>query len=694
MRTSKRIWIALGLAVVAWGVAAWVVAPALIRQGYEGRSLEIVNARFGGRGDYDVAWYLAKWGRLRTKATIALAAAAVLGLLFSRFRDRIEKPFAPLLARSRPLGALRTLGLAVTVGFAAGLLELLVVLVRMNVSAYPGYWYPTQALWMTPAAMTFAFAVIGAVLAVAGRLLPRLFGLQTVVVALLATALFAFASSAISGLHPAATALVGLGLAARMLPRFTRSEDPLRTVPRRWAPAALVALLAFAAGQTAVQRICESAARSGLPAAPDGAPNVLVVVMDTVRSPSLSLHGYERPTTPGLEELAKESVVFDLAMAPAPWTLPSHASLFTSRLHRDITWARPVPGDAPRLAEELRDRGWVTGGFIANLSFCQEYFGLGRGFVHYEDYPRTPAMLLASSWLTRTFQNRFLADPDIPPVRKTAEQVNDAFLSWLDGVDGAPFFVFLNYMDAHDPYVPPPPWNTKFRDRPGMVRLAPIGHPYTEEQVQQIRDAYDGAIAYLDHEIGRLVDELDARGLLDDTLLIITSDHGEELYEHGIMGHSHSLYWPALHVPLMVRMPGRVPAGRRVGDAVGLQHVPATVADLLGLEDAPFPGPSLAETWDPSRDGGSAFAGPLLAEAIEKTYPQPESYPISHGEMHSILWEGLHYIRAADGSEQLFDVRADPFEQDDLMGAEGMEETIERVRAAFESAESASRPQR
>jgi len=115
------------------------------------------------------------------------------------------------------------------------------------------------------------------------------------------------------------------------------------------------------------------------------------------------------------------------------------------------------------------------------------------------------------------------------------------------------------------------------------------------------------------------------------------------------------------------------------------------VADLLGLPDAPFEGPSLAATWDGTRDVASPFADVLFAEAIAKTYAQPESYPIARGALRSILWNGLHYIRAADGSEQLFDVRADPFEQQDLAGTEAGEAVIERVRAAFETAESASR---
>jgi arylsulfatase A-like enzyme len=214
---------------------------------------------------------------------------------------------------------------------------------------------------------------------------------------------------------------------------------------------------------------------------------------------------------------------------------------------------------------------------------------------------------------------------------------------------------------------------------------------YTPDDVQQLRDAYDGAIAYIDDQIGNLIEELDRRGALDNTLLIVTADHGEEFLEHGVMGHSQSLYSSALHVPLIIRFPGHVPQGQRIGHTVGLRQVAATVADLLGLGSTPFTGRSLVEEWVSASRGDSISSEPVFAEAIAKTYTLPDHYPISRGTIRSIVWNDLHYIRGPGEVEELYDLRNDPFEQDDLWMKTETLGLVDLIRAAYDQAERRTR---
>jgi arylsulfatase A-like enzyme len=266
-------------------------------------------------------------------------------------------------------------------------------------------------------------------------------------------------------------------------------------------------------------------------------------------------------------------------------------------------------------------------------------------------------------------------------VRRTAEDVNGDFLDWLDDRANRPFFAFLNYFDAHSPYETHAPFDTMFsRSSPRYWLMRGWQRSYTEAERQEFIDAYDSAIAYLDHQIGRLLTELDRRGVLDSTLLVIVSDHGESLGENGILIHANSLYMPQLRVPLAIRMPGDVPAGRRVDSPVSLRDLPATVLDLVGL-DVDLPGRSLRTLWEP---GG---AGPVDAEGVfsELTYNRfahPDD-PIQLGLMRSIVRGGWHYIRNGDGSEELYDFRLDPDETLDLAAGEEGRAALNALRGAL-----------
>jgi arylsulfatase A-like enzyme len=431
------------------------------------------------------------------------------------------------------------------------------------------------------------------------------------------------------------------------------------------------------------------------PAAAAGAPNVLLIVLDTVRAMNLSLYGYGRPTSPELERWAAGGVVFDRAYATAPWTLPSHASIMTGRWVHELSadWMVPLDAAYPTLAEALGAAGYATGGFVANTDYCSAEVGLDRGFARYEDYTLAPGQLLRNSALWRAIAR-------IRPLRaaignydnlgrKLASDINAAFLAWVDGRHDRPFFAFLNYYDAHRPYLPPDPFARRFVT-PGVAPHSRYrkedGNDPTPppERVQGAIDAYDNATAYLDAELGRLFGELERRGRLVNTIVVLTSDHGEEFMEHGVWDHGSTLFATALHVPLLVRWPaGGVPAGLRVADPVSLRDIPATVTDLLRLRPAggAFPGRSLARRWaHPNERSGDP---PLMA--VRQVPRQPEWYPVSKGHMVSAVMEGLHYIRnLGDGSEQLFDVLGDPLERTDLSADSERSEAMARFRLLTE----------
>jgi arylsulfatase A-like enzyme len=256
------------------------------------------------------------------------------------------------------------------------------------------------------------------------------------------------------------------------------------------------------------------------------------------------------------------------------------------------------------------------------------------------------------------------------PDRKTAADVNDAFLGWLDGRSGQPFFAFLNYYDAHTPYLPPEPFAGRFRTGSKLLAQVPrqgdAHAPVDTVQVQAALDSYEAAIAYLDDQLGRLFAELDRRGVLANTLVVVTADHGEEFMEHGVAEHGNSLYLPSLHVPLIVTWPGRVPAGLRLSHPVGIRQLAATIMDLTGSDGhSPFPGPSLASGWAVPAPPTNT---PPIFNQVGHATGLPDWYPVSKGDMFAVLDGGLRLIRNGDGAVELYDFQRDPGERTNLAG--------------------------
>ncbi|MGH7710023.1 MAG: sulfatase-like hydrolase/transferase, partial [Gemmatimonadaceae bacterium] len=319
------------------------------------------------------------------------------------------------------------------------------------------------------------------------------------------------------------------------------------------------------------------------------------------------------------------------------------------------------------LAEEFLSRGYATGGFVANQIYTGYETGLARGFVTYHDTQRSLAELLLNTtftqsaslqkamlrwqqdrWLTGTA--RALASFDLRPggtwvlhQHKNAAAVIEPFLRWQSSLGDRPFFAFLNFFDAHDPHRTPPPYRTMFNG--GRMR----------------RDTYDGALRYLDDQIGDLLAELERRGVLRHTIVVITSDHGEHFGEHGVYFHGNSLYRELLRVPLLLLAGDTTRAGERIAAQVSLRDLPATILDLAHVaEDVALPGYSLAH-------GAPAptLKSPVVAEVSRSIRGDPR-HPTAKGDMVAVVNDSLHLIREGDGTLLAYAYRTDSTEEHNL----------------------------
>lgn len=407
----------------------------------------------------------------------------------------------------------------------------------------------------------------------------------------------------------------------------------------RRALAALLGVAALAAG-------CRG---SGAPPRPD----VLLITLDTLRADHTSAYGYARPTTPRLEEAARDGVRFATAYAPMPTTLPSHASLMTGLLPRELGLLKngvAFTHPAPTLAETLGAAGYRTAAFVSSFVLDRS-FGLARGFATYDDhFVRGACKSYGQEWegfqLSGGFCRRGAA------TREQAER-------WLEengylggaSAPAQPFFVWIHLFDPHDPYEPPA----------AEAALLPPTVPSPTELQKQIA-AYDGEIRYADDQVGRLLDRLRAAGRLDDTLVIIVSDHGEGLMDHGWMHHGAMLYDEAVRIPFVVRWPARLPRGRVVSEPVQLADVVPTLHELLGLAPPaqPLDGASLRGALD-----GSTPLDPQRPIFLQRRIYDRElelGLPL-RGEKFGVRVGSWKFIQAqVDRSYELFDLATDPGE--------------------------------
>ncbi len=355
--------------------------------------------------------------------------------------------------------------------------------------------------------------------------------------------------------------------------------------------------------------------------------SVILLSIDNLRPDRLGVYGEDRPTSPQLDRLAAQSVVFDNAYATAPWTLPSHMSMFSGlhpKSHRAVTALAKAAPEIPMLAEILRAHRYrtfaVTGGGYVGAAF-----GFDRGFEQYE-----------VAWATRRV------------VRETLDRLRDT-----DQSD--PYFLFVHTFGVHCPFNVPPRYREQFDRRPPADHVDVLGKcgdthyskmELTPGQISFISDRYDAGIRRTDDDLAPLFELLEERGDLDRAILIVTSDHGEEFDEHGRMGHGRALYSESLRVPLLIRIPGVAP--RRVATPVSLVDLAPTVLDLLDLPADGMEGQSLAPLL--AHGDAAADGRPLYAE----TELRGESG-------RTVIFRGYQLITddVRDRTE-LFELRSDP----------------------------------
>ena len=543
-----------------------------------------------------------------------------------------------------------------------------------------------DVVWIAPVANAVVFGVAAAGLQVIGR------GIGWERTVGVAAAVFVFLwllgpVVLLPKIHHYALLTLAAGASIQAARIIRRRASSIDAWIRRTLPLLIALVSVLGLGLQAGRFVIERRTQSSLPAAAADAPNVILIVLDTVRAKSLGLYGYQRATSPNLDRFARTGVVFDRAFSTSPWTLPSHGSLFTGRLPHDMSadWLTPLDDAHPTLAERLSERGYLTGGFVANLLYGTQATGLARGFLKYSDYPLSVGTFAHHSWLVRALYAELRRVTGIREflVRKSAAEINDEFFDWISGRPARPFFAFLNYFDAHYPYLPEPPFDTRFAS--GPLPDAKPRHLWNAEETQRSMAAYEGAIAYLDEHLGKLFENLRAQGLLEKTLIVITSDHGEHFGEHGLFDHANSLYRPLLQVPLVFSFATRLPPELRIDAPVSLVDLPATILDVVDKTGAPaLPGRSLAGYWREAA-GTTSMSPPIFAE-VSKGINLPGWWPVSKGRMQAVVLDGLHYIRNGDGTEELYDLARDPGESENLVGRADLRQRLEAARLAVDAA--------
>ena len=435
---------------------------------------------------------------------------------------------------------------------------------------------------------------------------------------------------------------------------------------------------------------------TGVPPAP-GTPDVILVSLDTTRADHLSTYGYARETSPHLTAFAADALLFTQARSPAGWTLPGHASMLTGLYpsrhgaHLAGGWlagqsidgrrnvAHPLAADRVTLAEALRDRGYSTAAFVANFSYLYRDYGLAQGFGRYEDAPglllrvRPPALRMV-----RAFVPAFCVKP-----YRTAHDINASALAWLDRAPtGRPAFLFLNYMEPHQPWMAEPPFDRWVWALPKARALAQrdlYTHElkrFTPDEIAFIVASYDGQVAAMDAALGELVAALKTRGRYENALIIVTSDHGEMLGEHETVGHmGRMLYEPLVHVPLVVKFPGAERPRGRDERAVQLVDVTPTVLHRAGAPAIPgMQGQVLPDVTHPSI--AEEDINPFLVTSYGPTYDRAVR----------VVYDGSHKLMTTSrGDKMLFDLARDPDETDNLAARDVARaaDLTRRLEAAF-----------
>jgi len=425
-------------------------------------------------------------------------------------------------------------------------------------------------------------------------------------------------------------------------------------------------------------------------------PNVVFVTVDTLRADGLSCYGYPRPTSPFLDSLAAAGTRFADPVSAAAWTKPATGTIFTGLYpsrHGALYHGSSLqlPEGERTVAEAFRAAGYVTAGFVSNPN-VKAVFAFDRGFDLFFDSPVEDTVTLAcirETWFGRAlmkllrYQFNWNYENDV-------RRMNQHVAGWLAKNAQERFFLYVHYIDPHVPYDPPSPWREEFARDHGFVAF--------EERKRLVgRDLYDAEVRYTDAGIGELVALLEDAGVWENTLFVLTSDHGEEFFEHEVHGHGFSLFQPVVQVPLVLHGPG-VPAGRVVEEPVQILDLPATLLELAGLAAA-----GSAAEGEPFEFGdGRSFAAALGDEGwrSDRVYYLENEFGQGYSDHRAFVFSGARQGRwklvlteqnayfppqnPDNASEALYDLENDPKEEHNLIADPAHREVIERLLALLQ----------
>jgi arylsulfatase A-like enzyme len=439
----------------------------------------------------------------------------------------------------------------------------------------------------------------------------------------------------------------------------------------------------------------------------EGKPNVLWIVMDTTRPDHLSVYGYERDTSPALTKLMSDGVVFETAVSQAPWTMPSHFQMVTSIYESGKETV--LKDEYVTAAEIFRDDGYDTGAVLGNFSLGRRS-GFAQGFDTVMDGPvmvffhqfmdKLPAVkalirsgLVSADTAVRWFHRHTFLEG----VGARGSDLTDRAIRWMTSRGDKPFFLFVNYMDPHDGYDPPEPYRTRFADGvdpiKGFVRWdhdkdrAIDSNTFVRDKLpkmqpkdwQELIDLYDGEIAFLDAQLGRMFDVMRERGILDNTIVVITADHGELFGEHGLAYHFKSLSEEETHVPLLMRYPGGLPAGARIKTPVEVNDVLPTLVELSGAAaKTKMQGESLvtlAKQGDGPDGGKGVETFTYLIRKPDKRFAHTQA-----GHLFGRKTGGDKYVWSSGGQNEFYELAQDPKAHDNEYAADKPEIAVPAER--------------
>lgn len=423
-------------------------------------------------------------------------------------------------------------------------------------------------------------------------------------------------------------------------------------------------------------------------------PNVLLIVLDTVRADHMSCYGYRRQTSPYIDAFAQTAKLYKNVLSPANWTAPGHASLFTGlpASAHGTNWPDPfLPEQFEVLAGQLKSSGYQTAGLATNGLFVTPHFGFSRGFEMFWNPPRKAENV--SSLLLREMG----VNTDHFDSCSDTTAMHHRLGRWFDEEyqPHKPFFIFLNYMDPHYPYIPPlssplfskpASWH-KWDDLPHerlMEYTLTGANTLTPNDINDLVALYDEEIAYADRKVHELLEFFRVNGLDENTIIIITSDHGELWGEHHMLCHESTVYEPLVRVPLIVRFPDRLGTGIETR-LVQSHDVYPTILEICGVEwrrrAAHNCRSLLQQDRSEPRSAISELLAPRMGVILQRTFPNIERYRIVE-PVRALQVGDMKLILDVKGTAELYDLASDPLERNNL--ATEKQEVVRTLRTQLE----------